>query len=224
MGHGSALADSLSKLAKLRAEEVLSEGEFQELKARAIKGALEPNAPSTPQSLRKPVMPQRSSGGGGFTLLTILMAIFLPLAIAAYRVVPSFGLTLAPLVIALAVLLIPVCIYLYFLPSIIAFRRQHPNRIIILILNFLFGITVLGWLLLLVWAFRAAHLSAQGNGGESGLNIYSNDTQNVKITTVPTNQQENYAEHLSTLGRLRAEGALTETEFAQIKQNILAQI
>ena len=42
---------------------------------------------------------------------------------------------------------------LYFLPSIIAFRRDHPSKAAIIILNTLLGLTFLGWVVSLVWAF-----------------------------------------------------------------------
>ena len=42
---------------------------------------------------------------------------------------------------------------LYFLPSICAFARGHPSKVGILILNTLLGLTLLGWIVSLVWAF-----------------------------------------------------------------------
>ena len=44
---------------------------------------------------------------------------------------------------------------LYLVPSIIAFRRQHPKRWLLLIANILTGLTVIGWILCFVWAFSA---------------------------------------------------------------------
>ena len=42
---------------------------------------------------------------------------------------------------------------LYFLPSIVAFRRGHPSKAAVLILNIFLGWTFLGWVVSLVWAF-----------------------------------------------------------------------
>ena len=71
---------------------------------------------------------------------------------------------------------------LYFLPSIIAFKRLHPNRWPILILNSVFGLTVVGWFGTLAWALKALHLSDSGsNGGESGLNLFANDEKRVRV-------------------------------------------
>ena len=43
---------------------------------------------------------------------------------------------------------------LYFLPWLIAVVRDHPQRSDICMLNLLLGWTLIGWLLLLVWAQR----------------------------------------------------------------------
>ena len=44
---------------------------------------------------------------------------------------------------------------LYLVPSVIAFRRQHPKRWLLLLANVFTGFTVLGWILCFVWAFSA---------------------------------------------------------------------
>jgi len=41
---------------------------------------------------------------------------------------------------------------LYFLPTLIAFLRQHKNKLAIFLLNLLLGWTVLGWVVSLVWS------------------------------------------------------------------------
>ena len=41
---------------------------------------------------------------------------------------------------------------IYFLPSFIAFSRQHKNKIAIFLLNLLLGWTILGWVGSLVWS------------------------------------------------------------------------
>ena len=45
---------------------------------------------------------------------------------------------------------------IYAAPTLLAFRRNHPNRWIILV-NVAFGGTIIGWGIVLVWAMRAAH-------------------------------------------------------------------
>ena len=59
-------------------------------------------------------------------------------------------------------------------PTLLAFRRDHPNRWIILVINVAFGGTIIGWGIGLVWAMRAAHrVGSTSSGGESGLNLSS---------------------------------------------------
>ena len=43
-------------------------------------------------------------------------------------------------------------VYLYFLPSTIAFRNSKDNRVVILLINIFFGGTGLGWLVALALA------------------------------------------------------------------------
>jgi hypothetical protein len=53
------------------------------------------------------------------------------------------------LTVSLALIL---CV-IHFLPSIVAFSREHPRRITLLVLNILVGWTLIGWIVLLIWAF-----------------------------------------------------------------------
>jgi hypothetical protein len=41
---------------------------------------------------------------------------------------------------------------LYLLPWIIAKHRKHHNSMPIFLVNFFFGVTVIGWLAALIWA------------------------------------------------------------------------
>jgi amino acid transporter len=44
---------------------------------------------------------------------------------------------------------------LYFLPAIIAYKRNHHNRLAILMVDLLVGWSFLGWAVALVWACTA---------------------------------------------------------------------
>ncbi|WP_116964067.1 superinfection immunity protein [Fastidiosibacter lacustris] len=50
------------------------------------------------------------------------------------------------------VLLGVLALLLYFLPSYIAFKKQHPNSIIIFVVNLLFGFTFIIWIVCLILA------------------------------------------------------------------------
>ena len=70
---------------------------------------------------------------------------------------------------------------IYMVPSIVAFKRRHPNRWPILVINVAFGGTIVGWGVALAWALHAVHRpGATPDGGESGLNIFINDTKEVQ--------------------------------------------
>src|SRR3954462_14827215 len=75
---------------------------------------------------------------------------------------------------------------IYIMPSIVAFRRNHPNRWIILVINVAFGGTIIGWGIALVWATRAAHrVGSISSGGESGLNLFINDVKRIHVIEPP---------------------------------------
>ena len=52
----------------------------------------------------------------------------------------------------LELLLVVLIFVIYFLPTLIAFLRQHKNSLAIFLLNLLLGWTVLGWVASLVWS------------------------------------------------------------------------
>ncbi|MDD4183071.1 MAG: superinfection immunity protein [Candidatus Omnitrophica bacterium] len=49
-------------------------------------------------------------------------------------------------------LLITLVLVIYFLPTLIAFLRQHKNSLAIFLLNLFLGWTVIGWVSSLVWS------------------------------------------------------------------------
>ena len=54
--------------------------------------------------------------------------------------------------LSMLILLGILLLMLYFLPSYIAFKKQHPSAIIIFIVNLLFGFTLIVWLICLIMA------------------------------------------------------------------------
>lgn len=46
-----------------------------------------------------------------------------------------------------------VSLVIYLLPAFIAFRRNHPNKVAITLLNVFLGATLIVWIVCLVWAF-----------------------------------------------------------------------
>lgn len=112
-------------------------------------------------------------------LFCIAVTFFLILQGRAWAVQGAFDsllITLAFIAFILVLLLV------LFIPTIVAFRREHPNRWLIFIVNLAFGGTVVGWVAALVWALHYAHISEEGsNGSESGINVFVNDPVVVRV-------------------------------------------
>lgn len=58
---------------------------------------------------------------------------------------------------------------IYFLPGLIASRRNHNNMISIFLLNLFLGWTFLGWVTALIWSFSANIYEPKISKNESGL-------------------------------------------------------
>lgn len=111
---------------------------------------------------------------------------------------------------------------IYIIPSIVAFRRDHPNRWIILVINVAFGSTIIGWGIALVWAMRAAHrVGSTSSGGESGLNLFVNDVKRVQVVEPPPLPQSSIAQELERLHGLLTRGAISQGEFDDLKARLL---
>lgn len=110
----------------------------------------------------------------------------------------------------------------YILPSIVAFRRDHPNRWIILVINVVFGGTIFGWGIAMVWALRAAHrIGSTSSGGESGLNLFVNDVKKIQMADPPPLPQTSTVQELERLHVLHAKGAISQVEFDDLKAKLL---
>ena len=107
----------------------------------------------------------------------------------------------ALLLVIVVILLCVGGIILYFLPAIIAYKKEHANKGIILLLDFLLGWTFLGWAGCLVWAFI-------DNDGS---------TTNKMFRNVGGNKYED----LEKLQKLKDSGAITDIEFEVEKQKLL---
>lgn len=111
---------------------------------------------------------------------------------------------------------------IYIAPSIVAFRRNHPNRWIILVINMAFGGTVIGWGVALVWALRAIHRpGSTESGGKSGLNVFANDVKKVQFVDPP---RASAAHELERLHGLLTQGAISQTEFDGLKAKLIGGV
>jgi hypothetical protein len=124
------------------------------------------------------------------------------------------------MIVALVALL---CLFIYIIPTIVAFWRSHPNRWLIAVINITLGGTELGWLGSLVWACSAVHRSPTGNhGGESGLNLFINDTSRIVIGA-PDNFEE-ISDKLMRLKKLHEAGGLSDDEYLQLREPLIKSL
>jgi hypothetical protein len=56
-------------------------------------------------------------------------------------------------------ILVALCLLVYFLPAIVAKEREHPNATAITVLNLILGWTLLGWVAALVWALTVSRVA-----------------------------------------------------------------
>lgn len=115
---------------------------------------------------------------------------------------------------------------LYFMPTILAFRRKHANRYVIFLINLVFGITIFGWVGSLIWAVNAVHKSESGyRGGESGLNVFGNDPQPVSVALVRNpGKPDDVTDKLRRLKILHGEGALTDEEYRRARGPLIDRL
>ena len=97
----------------------------------------------------------------------------------------------------------------YFLPWLIADRRGCQASAGIKIVNFLFGVTVVGWGLALVWAVTGKTRDQQAQEA-------SDLASAIKMGSKST------ADEIEKLAALRDRGAITEQEFAAQKAKLLS--
>lgn len=144
-----------------------------------------------------------------------------------------------PLGVVVALIWVVICGAIYIVPSVVAFRRSHPNRWIIFAINMAFGATVIGWIGALVWALNAAHISNQAgasHGGESGLNLFVNDEKRVRwsddhmsrspepAAAVKPSEFKYAVDEIERLRQLLVDHHLTVDEFERLKADVLARL
>ena len=95
--------------------------------------------------------------------------------------------------------MIGIAVAVYFIPLLIASKREHPSGNAIAALNLLAGWTFLGWLIALVWSLSA----------------FTPVKEPSKL------QKERSANDLFRLAELREKGLLTQEEFEREKAKLI---
>lgn len=94
----------------------------------------------------------------------------------------------------------------YFPPTIVAWIRQHPNRVSIFLLNLLLGWTVIGWFIALIWSASAIRRFPPA--------------EPVRAPDIPGSGLDEY-QRLEQLANLKERGHLTQEEFDDEKRRVL---
>ncbi|HEV7252010.1 MAG TPA: superinfection immunity protein [Mesorhizobium sp.] len=126
-------------------------------------------------------------------------------------------------------------ILLFITPTVIAFRREHPNRWLILAVNAFLGSTGIGWGVALVWALHAVHRTREAtgaHGGESGLNLFANDVSRIRLEptrraaqgTTETLKTAEALQEIERFQRLKEQGFIGEEDFAKLKAAVLQRL
>lgn len=120
------------------------------------------------------------------------------------------------------VILVLSMLALYFLPSIIAIMRQHPQKWLLIALNVFAGWTGFFWIGLLIWSlWPKEKLIAFQNGQGWGPYQAHDQTQSFSGSASTTASP---AETLAQLARMRDQGTLTEDEFTKAKERLINRL
>ena len=114
--------------------------------------------------------------------------------------------------------------FIYFLPTFVAFKRQHEYRWVIFGINFIAGLTMIGWLVAFIWAVfpreRSLADPVLGNPiGTGNRNVgHTIGEVNAAISSVPS------LEAIERLAALLERKLITEEEFARKKAELLKKV
>jgi len=133
-------------------------------------------------------------------------------------------------------LLIVIIVFIYFIPSIIAFKRNHAYKNIILVLN-IFGIT---WIFALIWAIFPSEKSlidpvvgnvtgtGKRNVGDTVGEInygkeraYNNARKSEMRERQPRSSNLNVTKEIEKLSKMLAKGQITKKEYEVLKKKLI---
>ncbi len=147
-----------------------------------------------------------------FTTCGIMTLVLLASAVNSQEyVMASWSLGLA--------LFVGITMFLYLMPTFVAFHRKHRNRWPLLALNVLFGWSFIGWVACLVWACVAKNLEAE----EQTVSARPQE-QAARDATSAHHLEE---EMLSMLSRLKAvyeRGGIDKEEYHRLRDPIVDKI
>ena len=130
----------------------------------------------------------------------------------------------------LSAIVIIISLISYFLPTVIAMLRGKSNTFAILLLNLFLGWTFIGWIVALVWSATSDNkpqtIVVNNNSSiepKNELKTLSNQgIKSEQINNLNLNSHQEKIQNLKKLKQLLDDGILTQEEFVQQKNQILA--
>ena len=124
---------------------------------------------------------------------------------------------------------------LYFLPTFIAFRRNHAYRWVIFAINMAFGVSGVGWLVALVWAVYPQEKSLAdpflGNPTGTGGRNVGHTLAEVGSARAQTEHRRRRPEEsasaieaISKLAGLMEKGLISWADFDKKKEELLSHV
>jgi len=115
---------------------------------------------------------------------------------------------------------------LYFLPTIIAFRRDHAYKGIILVINLVFGLTGLGWAGSLIWAIFPSEKSLidpiVGNPTGTGMRNTGDTLGSAAVgKTRGVDKESQATREIREASELFQSGHISEEEYNALKRKII---
>lgn len=121
-----------------------------------------------------------------------------------------------------------IVIVIYFVPTIIAYRRDHSYKGIIFAINFVLGASGIGYLVALVWAIWPEEKSLLDPvlGNPTGLGVRNvGDTFGSKKTGEVRGevQEKDMTIEIEKIAKLLKDGHLTRSEYDSMKKKIIKE-
>lgn len=128
------LTDELKKLSDLRLTKAISQKDFDKFRNELYRN----------HGLKPPKPAKRPGGVLVFVVggLSILIGTVLGKAPIGQDLGGQGGMTLVAMLV----------LFIYLLPAFIAYERSHRHRHAILIINVVFGLSLVGWIIALIWS------------------------------------------------------------------------
>ena len=121
-----------------------------------------------------------------------------------------------------------ILIAIYFIPTVIAYRRDHSYKGIILAINFVLGLSGLGYFVALAWAVWPEEKSILDPvlGNPTGLGVRNvGDTFGSKKTGEVRGEvhEKDMTVEIEKIAKLLKEGHLTPEEYSSMKKKIIKE-